>query len=163
MKKVDLLFLDIDGTVRRGFDELGKFVNDVEDVKVFDDAVGMMYRWKRMHAGGRNVGVSNQGGIGCGILTKAQVEANMAETQKQCEGQFDLMLFCEHNPNENCYCRKPQPGMIKIAIRKLKEKYPDEVYPLSSALMVGDRDEDEACADAANVPFCPAKTWRDLY
>src|SRR3954451_9677101 len=64
-----LLVVDIDGTVRQGKDDaLGRFVNGPEDVVVFPEAVTMMQRWK--DAGGRIAGVSNQGGIGLGIVSE---------------------------------------------------------------------------------------------
>lgn len=34
-KSYRVLYLDLDGTVRHGFDELGRFVNKPEDVTVF--------------------------------------------------------------------------------------------------------------------------------
>lgn len=52
-----VLWLDLDGTVRHGKDELGHFVNNAADVVVFPEAVQMMrrayretpeQRWERM-------------------------------------------------------------------------------------------------------------------
>ena len=37
-KAVPVLYLDMDGTVRKGKDELGRFVNGPEDVEVFPEA-----------------------------------------------------------------------------------------------------------------------------
>jgi D-glycero-D-manno-heptose 1,7-bisphosphate phosphatase len=46
--------------------------------------------------------------------------------------------------------RKPNAGMLKLAI---------DIYGAESALMVGDRPEDEAAAHAAGVPFMWAEHW----
>ena len=35
MKATPILCLDLDGTVRKGYDEIGKFVNKKEDVYIF--------------------------------------------------------------------------------------------------------------------------------
>jgi D-glycero-D-manno-heptose 1,7-bisphosphate phosphatase len=33
-------------------------------------------------------------------------------------GRLDAVFFCPHTPEENCACRKPQPGMMRdIALR----------------------------------------------
>jgi D-glycero-D-manno-heptose 1,7-bisphosphate phosphatase len=58
-----------------------------------------------------------------------------------------------------CWCRKPRPGMIiegalELAIRT------GEIYPPHLALMVGDRPEDEQCAENAGVSFLAADEWR---
>ena len=53
--RVPLLAVDLDGTVRHGFDELGRFVNGPDDVVVFPEAVEQMRRWKAR--GGRIIGV----------------------------------------------------------------------------------------------------------
>ena len=76
---VPVLYLDIDGTVRQGKDDaLGRYVNGPDDVVVFPGAVTAMREWKS--AGGRIVGVSNQGGVALGLVTKADVFAAMMET-----------------------------------------------------------------------------------
>jgi D-glycero-D-manno-heptose 1,7-bisphosphate phosphatase len=161
---VPLLCLDLDGTVRQGKDdELGKFVNGPEDVRVFPEAVEMMRRWKR--GGGRIIAVTNQGGIALGIVTTAQVHAALAETYNQCEGLFDKMCVCSHHPDAQdlesarCWCRKPLPGLIIDAVSDLTQYY-GESYPPYMAMMVGDRPEDEECARLAGIEFQWAKDWR---
>jgi D-glycero-D-manno-heptose 1,7-bisphosphate phosphatase len=162
-----VLYLDLDGTVREGKDDaLGKFVNGPEDVRVFPEAVEMMRRWKA--AGGRIVGVSNQGGVALGIVSLAKVQAAMVETQRQVGGLFDRIMFCVHHPNAEdpemarCWCRKPSAGAIAEAAQGLAEtrKGRDEFYPPYMGLFVGDRPEDEQCAAAAGLDFEWAADWR---
>ncbi len=164
-KPVPVLYLDIDGTVREGKDDpLGKFVNGPEDVRVFPAAVEMMRRWKK--GGGRIVGVSNQGGIALGIVTLHKVAAAMIETQKQADGLFDKISFCQHHPQAEhpewaqCWCRKPSPGLIIEAAAALAERFPGEIYPPYMGLMVGDRPEDVECAELAGLDFTWAADWR---
>lgn len=162
---VPVLYLDLDGTVRQGKDDaLGRFVNGPDDVRVFPEAVERMQDWKAR--GGRIVGISNQGGIALGIVTMAQVVASMIETQHQCRWLFDRIRFCQHFPSASdpeyarCWCRKPRAGMVIESAVDLGHQHPAEMYPPHLALLVGDRDEDAACAAAANIDFMWATQWR---
>lgn len=95
-QRVPLLCLDLDGTVRKGKTEPGRFVNGPGDVQVFE-AVEMMRRWKKR--GGRIIGVSNQGGIALGIVSLSGVQAAMVETVKQSGELFGKIAFCAHHPD----------------------------------------------------------------
>lgn len=161
---VPVLYVDLDGTVRKGKDELGRFVNGPQDVEVFPEAVDRMRVWKQ--AGGRIVAVSNQGGIALGIVTLEAVSAAMLETQRQCGGLLDLISFCPHHPdaehpeNARCWCRKPSAGAVVVAACGLYDKHPGEYYPPYMGLFVGDRPEDEECARSAGLDFQWAADWR---
>jgi D-glycero-D-manno-heptose 1,7-bisphosphate phosphatase len=152
-----LLVIDMDGTVRKGYDELGRWVNGPEDVEVFPDAVERLKEWRA--AGGKVIGVSNQGGIGLGHVTDAQVEAAMIETQRQLEGALDRMVWCKHAPGAGCWCRKPAPGAALQSILSLG-KETGELYPPELALVVGDRPEDQGLAAMLGFPFQEAGAWR---
>jgi D-glycero-D-manno-heptose 1,7-bisphosphate phosphatase len=163
-RAVPVLYLDIDGTVRQGKDDaLGRFVNGSEDVVVFPEAVAMMRRWKA--AGGRIIGVSNQGGIALGIVNQRQVEAAMLETNYQSAFLFDKIAYCAHHPRASspemarCWCRKPAPGLLIESALDLARQL-GEYYPPHMGLMVGDRPEDEECARLAGLDFQWAAEWR---
>lgn len=165
-KTVPLLCLDIDGTVRHGFDELGRFVNKPDDVVVFPEAIVMMRRWK--DTGGRIIGVSNQGGIALGHVSLIDVAAAFVATNKRADWLFDKIVWCSHHPEASepemarCWCRKPSPGLIIEGALELARKYPGEIYPPWMGLMVGDRPEDEQCAALAGFDFQDARSWRAL-
>lgn len=158
------LFLDLDGTVRHGYSELGRFVNGPDDVVVFPEAVEMMRRWKR--GGGRIIGVSNQGGIALGHMSMEDCARAMLRTNELADGLFDKIAWCSHHPAANhpemarCWCRKPSPGLLIESALDLAARYPGEIYPPYMALMVGDRPEDEKCASIACVDFQWADEWR---
>lgn len=156
MNDVPVLFLDMDSTVRHGYDELGRFVKGPEDVVVFPEAVHMMRQWHKM--GGRIVTVSNQKGIGLGYVTVEDIQDAMIETNRQCGGIIDVMVWCPHS--NSCLCRKPQIGMLVQGIHQLEVK-DGENYPLELMLMVGDRPEDEECARRAGIDFMWANLWRE--
>lgn len=134
MKQVPVLFLDLDGTVRHGKTQLGRFVNSPEDVVVFPEAVAHMRCWKER--GGRIVGVTNQGGIALGLADRCQVIEAARETDRQTGYLFDGMRLCPHHPNAddpaqaNCWCRKPKPGMLLWAVAGLsRNQRPACGYP----------------------------------
>jgi D-glycero-D-manno-heptose 1,7-bisphosphate phosphatase len=160
-----LLVLDLDGTVRKGLDELGRFVNGPADVDVFPEAVEQMRRWKA--AGGRIIGVSNQGGIALGHVTLEAVAEAMLETQRQVGSLFDKLAWCQHHPQAKdpeyarCWCRKPAPGLlIETALDLARHTSYREMYPPHLGLFVGDRPEDALCAAAASFDFQWAQDWR---
>lgn len=159
-KATPVLYLDLDGTVRDG----SKFVNRVEDVYVFPEAIQQMRKAKQL--GWRIVAISNQGGVAMGHMTFETLQAIMAETQKQTEGLFDKIMACVHFPDATepemavCWCRKPRIGLIVEAAIDLGQHF-DEYYPPYMALFVGDREEDRQCAEAANIQFIEAETWRN--
>ncbi len=164
LRRVPVLYLDLDGTVRHGFDELGRFVNGPEDVRVFDEAPALLAKYKA--AGWRLVAVSNQGGIALGHVTLASCLAAMHETDRQTGSVFDRICFCRHHPSATdpefavCWCRKPRPGLIIDAALSLSMQYRGEIYPPHLGLLVGDRPEDEGAAANAGLPFMKAADWR---
>jgi D-glycero-D-manno-heptose 1,7-bisphosphate phosphatase len=160
---VPVLYCDLDGTVRKGYDELGRFVNGPEDVEVFDTVPGLLWAYK--HLGWRIVACSNQGGIALGHMTMQTCLEAMMETQRQVNHAFDKILWCRHHPKAEdnemavCWCRKPRCGMVIEAALQLANET-GEIYPPYASLFVGDRPEDQECAQAANVPFLGAEAWR---
>jgi D-glycero-D-manno-heptose 1,7-bisphosphate phosphatase len=164
MKRVPILFLDLDGTVRKGYDELGRFVNIPEDVEVFPHMAERLLAWRQK--GYRIVGVTNQGGIATGQCTYENAAAAVYRTQVLCHQTFDRIFMCQHHPAAhdpemaNCFCRKPKMGMLVMAQEELSREHPDEIYPPHLMLMVGDRPEDEQCAINAGVAFKWAADWR---
>lgn len=160
---VPVLYCDLDGTVRKGKDELGRFVNEPEDVELFDGVAELLQGYKNL--GWRIISVSNQGGIALGHMTVETCMLAMVETQKQTNGMFDKMAWCPHFPTASipemavCWCRKPRPGMIIESAMHLSE-HTGEIYPPHLGLMVGDRPEDEQCAENAGLNFVSAAEWR---
>lgn len=159
LKKVPVLYCDIDGTIRKGKTELGRFVNTAADVEVFGGVPELLWKYKNL--GWRIVGISNQGGIALGHMTMADALSAMAETQRQCNMAFDKINFCAHSPYDNpgCACRKPGTLLISESRNWLFQTY-GEAYPVHMGLFTGDRPEDETCAANAGLPFMNAAEWR---
>jgi D-glycero-D-manno-heptose 1,7-bisphosphate phosphatase len=163
-KRVPVLYTDIDGTIRWGKDELGRFVNTADDVRVFDGVADLLWTYKKL--GWRIVGISNQGGIALGHMTMATCVKAMQETHRQTRSAFDKLLWCSHHPGaENpemarCWCRKPKAGLVIEGALALAEQHQGEIYPPHVGLFVGDRPEDAACAQNADLDFMAADVWR---
>lgn len=162
-KTVPVLYLDLDGTVRKGKDELGYFVNTPEEVQVFDEVPDLLFHYKQL--GWRIIGISNQGGIALGYMDMATCARAMAETQRQCRNAFDKIVWCSHHPDALdlelavCWCRKPKIGLIVESALHLA-RMTGEIYPPHMGLFVGDMDSDRLCAENAGLYFMDAAEWR---
>jgi histidinol-phosphate phosphatase family protein len=87
--------------------------------------------------------VSNQSGIGRGLLTEAQVAAVNARVEELL-GRFGTWQICPHHPDEGCACRKPAPGLVLSACEALG------VRP-ERTVVVGDIGADVLAAQAAGA------------
>lgn len=102
------------------FDRDGTIVVDVPyngDPEAVLPVPGMRGVLDRLRAAGIPVAVvSNQSGIGRGMITSEQVEA-VNRRVEQLLGPFAASLYCPHGPDEDCECRKPRPKLILDAAR----------------------------------------------
>ncbi|WP_342471229.1 HAD-IIIA family hydrolase [Promicromonospora iranensis] len=129
------------------FDRDGTLVRDVP-YNGDPDAVVPMPGARRvldgLRAGGIRVGVvSNQSAIGRGLLTSAQVDA-VDERVRRLLGPFDTWQRCPHRPEDECTCRKPEPGLVLRAAAALG------VLPAECAV-VGDIGSDVGAAVASGA------------
>lgn len=164
-RMVPVLYCDLDGTIRKGFDELGRFVNTADDVELFDGVRDLLWEYKRL--GWRIIGISNQGGIALGHMSHRDCAIAMAKTNALTKFAFDKIAWCSHHPDASdpemavCWCRKPKAGLVIEAALTLAEFHHEaEIYPPHLALFVGDRPEDLECAKNANIRFMLAEEWR---
>lgn len=159
-----VLYIDLDGTVRHGFDELGRFVNTAADVVIFPEVPAILKRYRE--AGWKIVGVTNQGGVALGHITPQALLESTMETQRQSGDAFDFVMACQHHPDAKdpemavCWCRKPKYGNVIEGAHALKSKYWDGIFPPHLALFVGDREEDRQCAAGIGIDFQYAAEWR---
>ncbi|EHR69388.1 histidinol-phosphate phosphatase family protein [Burkholderiales bacterium JOSHI_001] len=67
------------------------------------------------HHGWHTVVATNQSGIGRGMIDMSSVNAVHARMNQRLQavgGRLDAVFFCPHAPEDQCECRKPQPGMM---------------------------------------------------
>jgi D-glycero-D-manno-heptose 1,7-bisphosphate phosphatase len=135
------VFLDRDGTIieERGYlDRLGL----LELYAFTADAIRLLNR-----AGYVTVVVTNQGGIGRGIIDEPflqQVHKTIDARLAAGNARIDRYYFCPHHPEAvvpelrvKCACRKPASGMIERACRELS-------LDAHRSFMIGDRRLDVA-------------------
>ncbi|MGA7092936.1 MAG: HAD-IIIA family hydrolase, partial [Candidatus Cybelea sp.] len=101
----------------------------------------------RLRAAGLTLAVvSNQSGIGRGLITADQVDA-VNRRIDELLGPFAGFFVCPHSPEDACECRKPKPKLILDAARALG------VDP-ACCVVVGDRESDvEAARNAGAIPL----------
>jgi HAD superfamily hydrolase (TIGR01662 family) len=87
--------------------------------------------------------VSNQSGLGRGLLDRSQVDSVNARVE-QLLGPFDVWEICPHTAAEACSCRKPAPGLVHNACRKLG-------LEASEVALIGDIGSDVEAAEAAGA------------
>jgi D-glycero-D-manno-heptose 1,7-bisphosphate phosphatase len=66
--------------------------------------------------------ITNQAIINRGIVPADVVEdihRRMIRAVESAGGRIDRVLYCPHRPDENCGCRKPQPGLLLQAAREM--------------------------------------------
>ena len=148
------VFLDRDGTliVDHGY------LRDPGEVLLLTGVAEALYDLKRF--GFSLVLVSNQSGIGRGIITEEQanqVHRRLISCLNACGITLDGAYYCPHSPWQGCSCRKPSPGMLIKAATEL-------TLDLARSFMIGDRPTDveagrrAGCRSILLMPQAPPGT-----
>ncbi len=91
--------------------------------------------------------ITNQSGIGRGLLTEEtleQMHAQMIDQVRASGGRIDAIYYCPHVPNVGCECRKPATGLFFEAARDLN-------IDLATSWAIGDSHRDAQAANRAGV------------
>ncbi len=131
----DTLFLDRDGVINKKLEQ--RYVTNFDEfvfVKNSEIAIRRLHKiFKRILI------VTNQQGIGKGIMTKEDLNLLHLQMQRKLSVDFDLIdkiYFCPCLEVENCNCRKPKTGMLENA----KLDFPE--IKIEDSFLVGDSDSD---------------------
>src|SRR5690606_37487211 len=101
----ELVLFDCDGTLIRDL----PYNRNPDRVTPVPGAAAAL---RRLRAAGALTGVvTNQSGVGRGLISRAELAAVRARVV-QLLGPFDVWRYCPHHPDDGCACRKPAPGMI---------------------------------------------------
>lgn len=129
------------------FDRDGTLISDVPyngDPERVRPMPGAREVLRALRARGVRTGVvSNQSGVGRGLLTTAEVDAVNARVEDLL-GRFGTWQVCLHHPDDGCGCRKPAPTMIIRACRAIHAR-PERTY------FIGDIGADVDAALAAGA------------
>jgi D-glycero-D-manno-heptose 1,7-bisphosphate phosphatase len=137
---VKAVFLDRDGVINADQDG---YVTSWSQFRLLPGALEGLCQLTA--AGFRLAVVTNQAVVGRGLVSAAEVgELNARMVSALAEGgaRIDAVLYCPHAPEDGCACRKPQPGLLIEAGRRLG------VAPADTCV-IGDWVDDIAAARAA--------------
>jgi len=126
------IFLDRDGTLN--YDP--GYLKSPSELKLLPGVGPALARLKA--AGARLVVITNQSGVGRGLLTLKDLEAVHARLEgllEQDDAALDAIYFCPHHPDDGCRCRKPARGMIDRAVSELQ-------LDLRRSYLIGDHARD---------------------
>lgn len=140
------IFLDRDGTINRRPGR-GEYITEPDQLAFLPGALDAMRRLTE--AGYRIIIVSNQAGIGRGMMTEAQLTAvndRLTQEAQAAGAMIDAIYHCPHHWDDDCACRKPRPGMLFAAQRAFH-------LDLTRTLFIGDDPRDGQAAAAAGAPF----------
>jgi D-glycero-D-manno-heptose 1,7-bisphosphate phosphatase len=139
-----LVILDRDGTINHDSDDYIKSPAEWKPIPGSLEAIARL-----IQADYRVVVATNQSGIGRGLFDTQALFAIHDKLQRalgQVGGRIDAFFFCPHKADDNCRCRKPQPGMLLEVARRFN-------VSLENVFMVGDSRKDlDAAASAGARP-----------
>jgi histidinol-phosphate phosphatase family protein len=131
------VLVDRDGTIVKNVPYNG----DPDRVEPMPGAAAALRRLRR--AGIPIAVITNQSGIGRGLVDRRAVDAVNARIDTLL-GPFDAWVVCPHTDADGCDCRKPKPGLVHQAARRLG-------VPPTGCVVIGDIGADVGSAHAAGA------------
>lgn len=129
------LFLDRDGTI---IEDCG-YPRDPGQVRLLPGAAEAL---KALASEGwKLIVISNQSGVGRGIVTAVEMEAvqeRFLDLMREHMVPIAASYVCPHAPGDRCECRKPSPFLLQLAAR-------EHSLDLAASWMIGDREADVLC------------------
>ncbi len=133
------VFLDRDGTI---IEDVG-YISECNQVRFFpkaDEAIRLLNEHSF-----KVIVISNQAGVARGYFTEERVREVNKHIQESLVKQgaaVDRFYYCPHHVDgiveeykKECYCRKPNPGMIEAAVREFD-------IDLKKSFLIGDKPSD---------------------
>ena len=146
LDKVDkswTLFLDRDGVINE--EKLGEYVKHWGE---FIFSKGVLDTFKKLgDKFGKIIIISNQRGIGKGLMTEADLQSIHLEMQREVEivgGKIDRIYYCI-DKDDKSFNRKPNPGMALQALHD----FPG--IDLNKTIMVGNKPSDMRFGRSAGI------------
>ena len=134
------IFLDRDGVINK---ERSTYVKTISELEIFSGVANSVKKLK--DAGFLVVVVTNQSAVNRCLTNHDNINDIHLYLQEyfRKNGTFiDGFYYCPHRPDENCYCRKPKPGLLLKVVEELK-------IDLKASWMIGDSDSDIQAAKLA--------------
>ena len=125
------LFLDRDGVINQRTP--GAYVTDIEEFEFIDGVLNALRFFTTIFE--KIVVVTNQQGVGKGLMTETQlvdIHAHMQVQIERADGRIDAIYYCPELAEDNPECRKPNTGMAHQA----QADFPE--IDFEKSIMVGD-------------------------
>ena len=156
MKFMPALCLDWDGTIRR-HKEGKPFIDKASDIELMPGIEEKI--WAYRDNGFLIIGISNQGGVAYGYKLPPEIDYERDVTLDLFErNPFHVVKMCYHMEsgsvepyNHRSLMRKPDIGMLVMAEYDCYNA--GYMIDWEHSLFVGDRDEDQQCAENAKINF----------
>lgn len=135
----NLIILDRDGVINYDSDAYIKHPDEWQPIPNSLAAIAQL-----KNNGYRVVIATNQSGIARGLYTEEildQIHQKMHAALAEHQTFVDGIYYCPHGPNDNCACRKPEPGLFRQIANAFE-------CSLQNVPVVGDslRDLEAGCA-----------------
>lgn len=137
------IFFDRDGVINR---ERGEYTFRLEDFEILPDVEDVLFDFQER--GYLLIIISNQGGVGKGLYSNADVEVLHQYLLKKLEArgvQITEIYYCPHHPEKGkCLCRKPDSLMVEKAIARFD-------IDASQSYFIGDKERDILAGEKVGV------------
>lgn len=138
ISKEKIIFIDRDGVINKDPGGWTKYsyVTDPRDFYFLPDvlsAIKMLTEYKY-----KIIVISNQAGVGKGHFTKADLDRVNDYMLKEIEmygGKISGVYYCIHRKEENCDCRKPKTGLLRMALSDINAD-------VENTYIIGDTERD---------------------
>jgi D-glycero-D-manno-heptose 1,7-bisphosphate phosphatase len=135
------LFLDRDGVINKDFGHVYR-IEDFEFIEGIFELCELA-----ILKGFLIIIITNQAGIGKSYYSDEDFQNLnnwMVKKFKEKNITITKVYYCPHRPEENCTCRKPNPGMIIKAIE-------DYSIDTSKSILIGDKTSDIIAGERAKI------------
>lgn len=115
----NIVLIDRDGVINQK-PEKANYVIDMQDINYISETLDFMETASKKY-GKKFIVISNQAGIGRGIMTSEQVDRIHLKIKNDLETRgIEILAFfyCPHGWDDGCDCRKPNPGLLFQASEK---------------------------------------------
>jgi D-glycero-D-manno-heptose 1,7-bisphosphate phosphatase len=136
------IFLDRDGVL---IENRSDYVRDWSQAKIIPEAIHALSLAPVRNY--RIVIVTNQSAIGQGLVLQENVDEinrRLVNVIQHHGGHVDAIYVCPHRPDDDCFCRKPRPGLLLQAAKELS-------LDLQRSWMIGDAWSDVQAGEAAGM------------
>ncbi len=131
-----VVFLDRDGVINQDAPDYIKSWAEFTFIPGSLEAIRLL-----VESGYAIIIITNQSMVNRGLAPLSNLDeifVNMRRAVKKAGGHITDIFFCPHRPDEDCDCRKPEPGLIFQAQVR-------HSIDLTASIMIGDSAKDIQC------------------